>query len=274
MFDSFLFHSYEDGIRFVRDISKMGAFKPASVRLLDNKQFRLGHSLIGSSSPAQRIVSATKTLFRKLFLSSFMTKSIACCTICYEGTAHDIDLQRKMVRRLSSTHDGFPSGGTIGESGYHLTFTIAYLRDFAMTYGFLAESFESFAPWSKVDEIVHKTTDRINKEHKNRALPGIPFLSTRITQLYDEGACIYFYLCIYVDGVSEPQQVFADLEKAAREEILHCGGTLSHHHGVGKLRSSFMKCVNSEVLEDVLRNVKSAFDPDNIFIGNGSYHIK
>ena len=176
-----------------------------------------------------------------------------------------------MVHRISSKHDGFPSGGAIGESGYHLTFTIAYLRDFAMSYGFLAESFETFAPWSKVDEIIRRTTDRIYHEHKNRALPGEPFISSRITQLYDEGACVYFYLCIYVDGVHEPHHVFADIETAARETILLHVGTLSHHHGVGKLRSPFMKYINSDTFENVLKNVKAAFDPDNIFIGNGGF---
>jgi len=150
VFDSFIFHSYENGIRFVREISKMGTLKPASVRLLDNKQFRLGHLMAESSGTTKILGNTIKNLFRYFFLSSYMTRSAACCTLCYEGTGEDVEIQRKLVHRISSKHDGFPSGGAVGESGYHLTFAIAYLRDFAMTYGFLAESFETFAPWSKV----------------------------------------------------------------------------------------------------------------------------
>jgi alkyldihydroxyacetonephosphate synthase len=177
-----------------------------------------------------------------------------------------------MIKRLSRNNDGLPSGGAIGESGYNLTFTIAYLRDFAMTYGLLSESFETFAPWSKVDDVIRRTIDRVCREHAIRALPGKPFVSSRITQLYDEGACIYFYLCLYVDGVENPHVVFAEIEHAAREEILLCGATLSHHHGIGKLRSNFMDRINSVVFDDVLKEVKKSFDPDNVLIGNGSYY--
>ena len=49
------------------------------------------------------------------------------------------------------------------------------------------------------------------------------------------------------------------------------GGTLSHHHGVGKLRSPFMKCINSDTFQCVLKNIKQAFDPENVFVGNGGY---
>jgi len=40
--------------------------------------------------------------------------------------------------------------------------------------------------------------------------------------------------------VKNPSEVFAELERAARDEILRSGGSLSHHHGVGKLRREFL----------------------------------
>lgn len=42
---------------------------------------------------------------------------------------------------------------------------------------------------------------------------------------------------MYVQGVRDPPGVFSELEEAARDEILSAGGSLSHHHGVGKARA-------------------------------------
>lgn len=43
--------------------------------------------------------------------------------------------------------------------------------------------------------------------------------------------------CLAFQGVGDPPGVFAKLEEAARDEILAAGGSLSHHHGVGKARA-------------------------------------
>ena len=41
----------------------------------------------------------------------------------------------------------------------------------------------------------------------------------------------------YAQGVSNPTAVFSALEEAARDEIILAGGSLSHHHGIGKTRA-------------------------------------
>ena len=47
------------------------------------------------------------------------------------------------------------------------------------------------------------------------------------------------------------------------------GGSLSHHHGIGKLRADFMDQVYSDGTIDLLKEIKRSVDPDNVFgIGN------
>lgn len=188
-----------------------------------------------------------------------------CATIAFEGTREEVASQRRAIRKLASRHGGTCVGARVGKSGYELTFAIAYLRDFAMTYNFLAESFETFAPWSKVESIIRATKERIKKEHRLRCLPGAPFIGSRVTQLYHEGACLYFYLCINVHGVKNPSSVFAEIEHAARQEILDRGGSLSHHHGIGKLRSEFTKKMDSDAFHNLLAGLKKSVDPSNTF---------
>lgn len=58
----------------------------------------------------------------------------------------------------------------------------------------------------------------------------------RVTQVYDTGAAVYIYFGFLYFGLKDPVQAYTDIENAARDEILKCGGCISHHHGVGKLR--------------------------------------
>lgn len=75
-------------------------------------------------------------------------------------------LQQRLLRRLVKCHDGgLHLGFKVGKRGNEMTFIIAYLQDFAHTYHFLGESFETFVPWSKVKNVMDATMDRIHKEH-------------------------------------------------------------------------------------------------------------
>ena len=59
--------------------------------------------------------------------------------------------------------------------------------------------------------------------------------------------------------------MYAELERAAREEILRSGGSLSHHHGVGKLRQRFLPAVFSPTALAWREGLKRSIDPDNVF---------
>jgi len=39
--------------------------------------------------------------------------------------------------------------------------------------------------------------------------------------------------------LADPVKVYEDAENEGREEILKCGGSISHHHGIGKIRKMF-----------------------------------
>jgi alkyldihydroxyacetonephosphate synthase len=70
---------------------------------------------------------------------------------------------------------------------------------------------------------------------------------------------------VYSKGVESPDRVFGEIEHSLREAILENGGSISHHHGVGKLRKDFMRDVLSPAGIELLKNVKKASDPQNIF---------
>jgi alkyldihydroxyacetonephosphate synthase len=274
-YESVLFMSFDCGLGFVRDIAKLDRMIPASVRLLDNEHFRLGQALRGEPSSAkERILGMMQSFIAAGRVGNLDPKSVACATVCYEGKRSEVQLQQAELKRVAKDHGGILLGAGVGKAGYDMTFLIAYLRDFAMTYHFLGESFETFAPWSKVGSIIEKTKRRLNSEHETRCLPGKPFVGCRVTQLYQDGVCLYFYFCMNTENVKDASHVFSEIEHAARCEILKQGGNLSHHHGIGKVRAAFLQASVPPAYKRIVESVKESMDPQNIFAAaNGLFGI-
>jgi alkyldihydroxyacetonephosphate synthase len=157
------------------------------------------------------------------------------------------------------------AGAENGAKGYQLTFGIAYIRDFVMGFGILAESFETSVSWTDVRSLIANVKRRLLEEFTRLGLPGRPFITARITQLYDSGVAVYFYLGVHHGTSEHPVEAYAVLETAARDEILKSGGSLSHHHGVGKLRRDFLPRVLSPAALAWSDSIKQAVDPQRLF---------
>ena len=61
------------------------------------------------------------------------------------------------------------------------------------------------------------------------------YVSCRVTQVYESSCTIYVYFGFNYEGLSDPVGVYEAAENEGRDEILKCGGSVSHHHGVGKI---------------------------------------
>jgi alkyldihydroxyacetonephosphate synthase len=200
-----------------------------------------------------------------LKLRGFDPEQMCACTLVYEGTKAEVDSQDEAVRRLAGRHNAMRGGPENGRRGYQLTYGIAYLRDFVMRHFIVAESLETSVPWSQTIALCEAVKQRVREEYARRSLPGQPFICCRVTQVYQTGVCVYFYLAFSHKGVEHPVGLFAELERCARDEILRTGGSLSHHHGVGKLRRGFLPRIMSEATIDIRSEIKHAVDPANIF---------
>ncbi len=266
-FDSVLFHDFASGYQFMKELAKYPPY-PASARLMDNFQFQFGQAL----KPETTGWKLQKSKIERAIVTGplgFKPDSMCACTLLYEGSRAEVAAQSARIGQLAKQFNGFRAGGENGKRGYQLTFAIAYIRDFLMRFGIMAESFETSVSWSELPSMCEAVKQRILSEHKRLGLPGNVIISWRVTQLYHSGAAVYFYLGTLVTGVKNPAEQFATLEHAARETILEHGGSISHHHGVGKLRAGFVKDVKSSAGLAWIEGAKQHLDPDNIFgIGN------
>jgi len=262
-YDSLLFPSFRDGVAFMYELTR-GGVTPASVRLVDNLQFQLSLTLkpkaVGLTALKRRAERFVVTKLR-----GFEPERMVACTLVYEGGEQEVAAQERAVKRIARRHGGMRAGAANGRVGYQLTFGIAYLRDFVMKHYVLGESLETSVAWSRVLDLCDGVKRRVAEEYARRNLPGKPFLSCRVTQVYQTGVCVYFYLAFYHKGVERPSEVFKELEQCARDEILARGGSLSHHHGIGKLRRAFLPRVMSPTALAWSGEVKRAVDPSNVF---------
>jgi alkyldihydroxyacetonephosphate synthase len=72
-----------------------------------------------------------------------------------------------------------------------------------------------------------------------------------------------------IKGVEDPVEMYDEVERCAREEILEAGGALSHHHGIGRIRKAFLPKVLSPTSIDLRRKNKAAWDPVGLFLNSG-----
>ena len=265
--EAILFPSFENGFEFLRQLTRAGQ-PPASVRLVDNLQFQLSQTL---KPRAEGLAALVRRAQRWIVtgVRGFAPDQMVACTLVFEGSADEVARQEQTVRRLASPLGGMRAGAENGRKGYELTFGIAYIRDFIMRLRVLGESFETSVSWSDALSLCERVKRRVQDEHAARGLPGRPFVTCRITQLYQTGVAVYFYLGFSVDGVADPLAAYLEIEHAARDEILSCGGSLSHHHGIGKIRRGFLSRTLSPAARAWTAAVKHAVDPQNL-LGAGN----
>ena len=269
-YGSVLFPSYEEGYAFMHELAHTST-PPASVRLVDNLQFQFGLALKPATS-GMKVWKSTIEKFIVTKIKGFDPYKMVALTLVFEGSRFEVEQQQKDVYRIAARHGGMKAGAENGRRGYQLTYSIAYIRDFLMNYYIIAESFETSCSWTDALAICDNVKRVLRDEYAKRGLPGKPFVTSRITQVYRTGVAIYFYFGFYYKGVEDPSEVYLELENIAREEILRCGGSLSHHHGVGKIREQFLPDIMSETALKWKQEIKSGIDPNNIF-GAGNQNL-
>lgn len=269
-YGSYVFPDFEHGVDFLFALRRSDML-PASVRLVDNLQFRFSQAL----KPLPQGLKALEQKVQRFFLESVVKydlQQVSAATIVMEGTAREVNAQQKHLNGLARKFRGIAGGASNGQRGYMLTYAIAYIRDFLAPYYISGETYETSCSWDNLHDVVNAVSEKAWELQKEFKLFGSPFISARVTQLYHSGVCLYFTHGYSNRGLSDPLSVFVTIEDEIRKAILAAGGSISHHHGVGKLRQHFMDEVITGPSRDMLCALKDSVDPGNIFgIGNGVY---
>uniref|UniRef100_A0A183C7J5 Alkylglycerone-phosphate synthase n=1 Tax=Globodera pallida TaxID=36090 RepID=A0A183C7J5_GLOPA len=90
--------------------------------------------------------------------------------------------------------------------------------DMAMDHAVIGESFETSVPWSRVSDVCRNVRTLLVHEARRHGIKYPVMATCRVTQVYDAGACVYFYFAFNCRGMeSDPMHVYEQIEKSAEE---------------------------------------------------------
>ncbi len=129
-----------------------------------------------------------------------------------------------------------------------------YLRDTLIAGGVLAETFETAITWDRFEAFVATVRER------TQAALGEGTVTCRLTHAYPDGAAPYFTVLASARRGDELRQ-WDEVKQAAGEAIIAAGGTITHHHAVGRDHRPWYDRQRPDPFADALRAAKRSLDP-------------
>jgi alkyldihydroxyacetonephosphate synthase len=152
-------------------------------------------------------------------------------------------------------------GAAAGRAWLDARFEGPYLRDELLDRGYMVETLETAHTWSRLLEVHDEVRAAIGASLATQGTPGI--VMCHLSHAYPDGASLYFTFVA-------PQRPDARLEQwqivkaAASDTIIRAGGTITHHHGIGRDHARYMGAEIGDLGIGTLRAVKERLDPAGI----------
>jgi alkyldihydroxyacetonephosphate synthase len=136
-----------------------------------------------------------------------------------------------------------------------------YLRDTFVRMGVLSETFETAITWDRHDAFVADVRGTAEAVLRERCGDGR--VTVRITHAYPDGCAPYFTCLAPVERGAEAD-TWRAVKHAAGEAILRGGGTITHHHAVGRDHRPWYDRQRPDPFAAALLGAKAAVDPAGI----------
>jgi alkyldihydroxyacetonephosphate synthase len=239
------FLSFDDAVLALRELSQ-SELSPTNCRLLDA---------------------------REAFINQVALDGSSVLLIGFESADHPVDApmkraleivrgQKGNVGAVTSSSPRSREGRSDDAEKWRRSFVDApYLLNGLVSIGALAETFETACTWDRFGELhatLSATARKVCKE-----IFGGGSVSCRVTHVYPDGPAPYF-------TVIAPTRVGAELEQwrtlksAMCDAIADSGGTITHHHAVGRVHRPWYKRQCPPPFEEAMEAVKSRLDPAGI----------
>jgi alkyldihydroxyacetonephosphate synthase len=251
-YEGWSFRSFEEGAEAFRQLAQAHA-APDVARLSDEEETRLAMELSSSGSLTDRL--------GKGYLRA-RGHAGGCIVIAgYEGEPGDVARRaREGARRLRAA-GGLPLGRRPGEAWLRSRYHGPYLRDALLGRGVMVETLETATTWTRLHELHAAVAGALHTAMEARGTPAL--VGCHVSHLYPAGASLYFTWMGRAERGAELDQWRASKE-AAMDAIVAHGGTVTHHHAVGRDHVPWMAAEVGELGVEALRAVKQRLDPAGI----------
>jgi alkyldihydroxyacetonephosphate synthase len=133
-----------------------------------------------------------------------------------------------------------------------------YLRDEMMQLGVIMETFETATTWDNFP-IFHQKITQIAQQ-SIQEICGAGSITCRFTHLYPDGPAPYYTIIARGQAGQELSQ-WDKIKARVSQAIVDYGGTITHHHAVGKDHQLYYAQQMSAPFDKILRNLKTTLDP-------------
>jgi alkyldihydroxyacetonephosphate synthase len=240
------FPTFAAGAEAVRAIAQAGLY-PSNCRLLDAGEAQTAGAGDGSANVLLiAFESADHTL------DPWMRRAVECARD-HGGTVPDDAV--KTIEKQEGAREG-------AAGAWRSSFVGApYLRDALVAMGMVTETFETAITWDRFERFhaaVMGATEKAVKE-----ICGGGSVTCRFTHAYPDGPAPY-YSVIAPSRPSAQLEQWAEIKAAAAKAIIAEGGTITHHHAVGRDHRPWYDQQRPEVFARALTAAKRELDPQNV----------
>ncbi|WP_335998906.1 FAD-binding oxidoreductase [Halorientalis halophila] len=140
-------------------------------------------------------------------------------------------------------------------------FEAPYKFNALVSMGVIVDTFESAVTWDQFDRLHAEITEQVTATMQEEC--GAGFLSCRFTHVYPDGPAPYYTLLAPADVGRELEQ-WREIKATASDVIEEYGGTITHHHAVGRTHREWYEAESPDEFRDALRAAKERLDPEGI----------
>ena len=157
------------------------------------------------------------------------------------------------AKRIARRHGGMSLTGYAVKQWEHGRYSDIYIREDILDFGMVIDTLETSVTWDNLAQVYEGVRGFV------KSRPGTVCM-THASHFYPQGTNLYFILILRPEDAEE----FFAFRAAIIDKVLECGGSTSHHHGVGNLFGPWLERYLGTTEMDVLRALKAHFDPDGI----------
>jgi alkyldihydroxyacetonephosphate synthase len=234
------FGTFAQGAECVRAISQAG-LDPANCRLIDAREARV--TMAGDGTHALLVLG-------------------------FESTDHEVEAPMRRALEICAAHGGSASagkersGGDAVSSWREAFLGAPYTRDVFVAMGVLSETFETAITWERFPAF-HERVTAATSAAVREVCGEDGLLSTRFTHVYPDGPAVYFTVLAPAKRGEEVAQ-WSEIKLAASDAVIAEGGTITHHHAVGREHRRWYDQQRPEPFAEALRAAKAAVDPAGV----------
>lgn len=229
---------FETGMALLRKLAQDGPL-PTVIRLSDEAETALGLARPGELG---------------------QNTGAGCLAIVgYEGTETDVERAREGATRVLEGAGGQLVAG-VGGAWARDRYRGPYLRDALIDAGLLVETLETATFWSSVPALYAAVVDALRESLTAQGTP--PVILCHVSHVYPSGASLYF--TVACAQLPRPIEQWQRAKARATDAIIDSGGSISHHHGVGRDHRQWLEREIGHLGIGVLTAVKEKLDPVGI----------